>query len=154
MKEMDPVGGGGGTCQWHPPGSANAYGTQFFCFRIHFHRKAPTLEVHTPLMGARPLWEMLDPPLQLDINTIIPSMPNFIVMAAISRVSKWLDLFWMYLCGHRCWYLRFLCGHLLFKLSIHCYQPFGSFVLYEIQKLAETNTSIERNCCNYFCVIQ
>ena len=24
-KEIDPVGGGGGTCQWHPPGSANVY---------------------------------------------------------------------------------------------------------------------------------
>ena len=22
-KEIDPVGGGGGTCWWHPPGSAN-----------------------------------------------------------------------------------------------------------------------------------
>ena len=30
------------------------YGTQFFRFHIHFHRKAPMLEVHAPLMGARP----------------------------------------------------------------------------------------------------
>ena len=41
--------GGGGV-----PGSRHPYGTQFFCFRIHFHQKAPASEVHTPLTGARP----------------------------------------------------------------------------------------------------
>ena len=49
-----------GACRSH----ATPYGTQFFHFRIHFHRKAPVLEVRTPPMGARPpLQEILDPPL-------------------------------------------------------------------------------------------
>ena len=39
----------GGRARRTPP-----YGTQFFRFRIHFHRKVPTSEVHAPLMGARP----------------------------------------------------------------------------------------------------
>ena len=39
----------GGACPAHAP-----YGTQFFCFCIHFHQKVPTLEVHAPLMGAHP----------------------------------------------------------------------------------------------------
>ena len=39
------IGGSeGGWCRAH----ATPYGTQFFHFRIHFHRKAPTSEVHTP----------------------------------------------------------------------------------------------------------
>ena len=42
--------GGGGACPAHAP-----YGTQFFHFHIHFHRKVPTSEVHAPLMGAHPL---------------------------------------------------------------------------------------------------
>ena len=33
-----------GVCPAHAP----PHGTQFFCFRIHFHRKVPTLEVHAP----------------------------------------------------------------------------------------------------------
>ena len=35
------------------------YGTQFFRFHIHFHRKAPASEVHAP----SPQREILDPPL-------------------------------------------------------------------------------------------
>ena len=35
-------------------GGGCAPGTQFFHFRIHFHRKVPTSEVHAPLTGARP----------------------------------------------------------------------------------------------------
>ena len=47
------IGGSrGGACRVH----ATPYGTQFFHFRIHFHRKAPASEVH-------PLREILDPPL-------------------------------------------------------------------------------------------
>ena len=34
----------GGACRVH----ATPYGTQFFHFRIHFHRKVPASEVHTP----------------------------------------------------------------------------------------------------------
>ena len=49
----------GGRGRHMPP-----YGTQFFHFRIHFHQKVPTSEVHAPpLTGARPLREILDPPL-------------------------------------------------------------------------------------------
>ena len=44
-----------------PPPPPPPHGTQFFHFRIHFHRKVPTSEVHAPLMGARP--PILDPPL-------------------------------------------------------------------------------------------
>ena len=40
----------GGACRVH----AIPYGNQFFRFHIHFNRKAPTSEVHTPLTGARP----------------------------------------------------------------------------------------------------
>ena len=40
----------GGACRVH----ATPYGTQFFCFRIHFHQKVPMLEDHTPLTAARP----------------------------------------------------------------------------------------------------
>ena len=40
----------GGAC----PAYAPPYGTQFFRFRIHFHRKVPTSEVHVPLTGAHP----------------------------------------------------------------------------------------------------
>ena len=36
------------------PGARPPYGTQFFRFCIHFHRKVPTSEVHAPLTGARP----------------------------------------------------------------------------------------------------
>ena len=55
-----PLADLGGMCRAH----ATPYGTQFFHFCIHFHQKAPALEVHTPLMGAHPLvWEILDPPL-------------------------------------------------------------------------------------------
>ena len=42
----------GGTCQAH----ATPYGTQFFCFCIHFHQKVPASEVHAPLMGACPTY--------------------------------------------------------------------------------------------------
>ena len=44
------IGGSRGACRAH----ATPYGTQFFHFCIHFHRKASALEVHTPLMGACP----------------------------------------------------------------------------------------------------
>ena len=50
--------GGGGM-----PGTRPPYGTQFFRFCIHFHQKVPMSEVHSPLTGARPPWEILDPPL-------------------------------------------------------------------------------------------
>ena len=53
------IGGSRVACQAH----AIPYGTQFFHFHIHFHRKASALEVHAPLTGARPPWEILDPPL-------------------------------------------------------------------------------------------
>ena len=36
------------------PGTCRPYGTQFFCFCIHFWWKVPTLEVHAPLMGPQP----------------------------------------------------------------------------------------------------
>ena len=40
------------------------YGTQFFRFHIHFHQKAPMLEVHAPPKWVHaPLREILDPPL-------------------------------------------------------------------------------------------
>ena len=50
----------GGHAQHTPP-----YGTQFFCFCIHFHQKMPTSEVHAPphQWMHTPLWEILDPPL-------------------------------------------------------------------------------------------
>ena len=32
------------------------YGTQFFCFHIHYHLKAPASEVHAPKAGLRPLY--------------------------------------------------------------------------------------------------
>ena len=41
------IGRSRGVCQVH----ATPYGTQFFRFRIHFHQKAPTSEVHAPPMG-------------------------------------------------------------------------------------------------------
>ena len=48
---------------------ATPYGTQFFCFRIHFHQKAPTSEVHAPPNGCTPpLWEILDLPLNCNTN--------------------------------------------------------------------------------------
>ena len=43
------IGGSGGRARRTPP-----FGTQFFRFCIHFHRKVPTSEVHAPLTGARP----------------------------------------------------------------------------------------------------
>ena len=53
------IGGSRGPCPAHAP-----HGTQFFRFRIHFHQKVPTSEVHTPPNGCTPpLWEILDPPL-------------------------------------------------------------------------------------------
>ena len=39
------------------PGTRPPYGTQFFCFCIHFHQKVPTSEVQAPLMGACPPME-------------------------------------------------------------------------------------------------
>ena len=36
------------------PGACPPYGTQFFHFRIHFHRKVPTSEVHAPPNGCTP----------------------------------------------------------------------------------------------------
>ena len=36
------------------PGARPPYGTQFFCFCIHFCQKAPVSEVHAPQMGPRP----------------------------------------------------------------------------------------------------
>ena len=44
------IGGSRGACPVHAP----PHGTQFFRFRIHFHRKVPTSEVHSPPMGAGP----------------------------------------------------------------------------------------------------
>ena len=58
------IGGSGGRARHMSP-----YGTQFFLFRIHFHRKAPTLKVHAPSNGCTPaLREILDPPL---VSTIM-----------------------------------------------------------------------------------
>ena len=34
-----------------------------FHFYVHFHQKVPTSGVHTPQMGPRSLWEILDQPL-------------------------------------------------------------------------------------------
>ena len=45
-----------GVCRVH----TTPYGTQFFCFHIHFNRKAPASEVHAP---PPPLREILDPSL-------------------------------------------------------------------------------------------
>ena len=39
------------------------YGTQFFCFRIHFHQKVVMSDIDAPITGRRPLREILDPPL-------------------------------------------------------------------------------------------
>ena len=53
------IGGSrGGRARRTPP-----YGTQFFCFCIHFPQKVPTSEVHTPQRVHAPLQEILDPPL-------------------------------------------------------------------------------------------
>ena len=41
----DNIGGSGGRACW---AHASPYGTQFFHFRIHFHRKACLSEVHAP----------------------------------------------------------------------------------------------------------
>ena len=51
------------------PGTRPPYGTQFFHFRIHFHRKVPTSEVHAP-----PPREILDPPLHLVMGFIYFSL--------------------------------------------------------------------------------
>ena len=40
----------GGACWAH----ATPYGTQFFCFHIHFHQKLPVSGVHAPLTGPCP----------------------------------------------------------------------------------------------------
>ena len=49
-----------GACRAH----TTPYGTQFFRFHIHFHRKAPASGVHVPPNGSTPpLQEILDPPL-------------------------------------------------------------------------------------------
>ena len=46
------------------PGARPPYGTQFFCFRIHFCRKVPASGPMLPPHGSTPrLWEILDPPL-------------------------------------------------------------------------------------------
>ena len=53
------IGGSRGRAGRTPP-----YGTQFFCFHIHFCRKVPMSEVHAPPNGSTPpLREILDPPL-------------------------------------------------------------------------------------------
>ena len=50
-KYTTSIGGSrGGACRAH----ALPYGTQFFHFCIHFHRKAPASEVHAPLNGCTP----------------------------------------------------------------------------------------------------
>ena len=48
-----------GACRAH----ATPYGTQFFCFHIHFHQKVPALGVHAPQRVHAPLREILDSPL-------------------------------------------------------------------------------------------
>ena len=47
---INTIGESKGACRAH----ATPYGTQFFCFCIHFHRKAPTSEVHAPSNGCTP----------------------------------------------------------------------------------------------------
>ena len=44
------IGGSRGACRVH----ATPYGTQFFRFRIHFHRKVPASEVYAPPNGCTP----------------------------------------------------------------------------------------------------
>ena len=44
------------------------YGTQFFRFYTHFHRKVPASEVHVP---PPPLRKILDPPLLLLLHTAV-----------------------------------------------------------------------------------
>ena len=46
---LDALADLGGRARHTPP-----YGTQFFRFGIHFHRKVPTLEVHVPPNGCTP----------------------------------------------------------------------------------------------------
>ena len=61
------IGGSrGGACRAH----ASPYGTQFFRFCKHFHQKAPASEVDIPPNGCMPppLWEILDPPLQIYLH--------------------------------------------------------------------------------------
>ena len=43
--------------------TAHTYGTQFFHFHTHFHRKVSASEVHAPQNFHAPLREILDPPL-------------------------------------------------------------------------------------------
>ena len=53
-------------------GCTPPYRTQFFRFHIHFHQKAPALEVHAPSKRVHaPLWEILDPPLAYTVETVI-----------------------------------------------------------------------------------
>ena len=57
--QIDIGGSRGRLARRTPP-----YGTQFFCFRIHFHWKVPMSEVHAPPNGCTPPYgEILDPPL-------------------------------------------------------------------------------------------
>ena len=44
---------------------------QFLHFHRHFHRKAPLSEVHASLTGLRPLREILDPPLNCTMISVI-----------------------------------------------------------------------------------
>ena len=48
---MLTIGRSRGACPAHAP---PPHGTQFFCFRIHFHQKVPTSEVHAPPNGCTP----------------------------------------------------------------------------------------------------
>ena len=61
---------GGGACRAH----ATPYGTQFFHFHIHFHRKVPMSGVQAPQWVHAPLWEILDPPL---VSTLFCSSFQF-----------------------------------------------------------------------------
>ena len=67
------------------PSACPPYGTQFFCFRIHFHRKVPMLEVHAP----PPPREILYPPLLTQQEIFWFSVPiSFPRTTGIELTSK------------------------------------------------------------------
>ena len=68
-------------------GAHHPYGTQFFRFHIHFHRKAPASGVHAPLQ------EILDPPLfDIDIGLDSDSDNSILLTQQPSQARRGADL--------------------------------------------------------------
>ena len=83
-------------------GGVRLYGMQFFCFRVHFHRKAPMLEIDAlPLTGRHsPLREIQNRPLNTNFNLPVADSMIIVVWIPMSWYDNKHTISYAHISGH------------------------------------------------------